>query len=257
VLKPVSVRITEVVRETPSITTLYFDRVFPSHPGQFAMVWLRGVDEVPMALSSKNAITVQRVGDATAGLSGLEVGDSVGVRAPLGRGFNLVEGNILLVAGGVGSAPLAPLAELASQRGCCVTTLLGARTGEELLFRERFERVGVVKVSTDDGSVGFRGFVSELFEREDLLDYQQVYLCGPELMMAACFDVLRRVGLVSCAQFSLHRYFKCGIGVCGACCIDPGGLRVCRDGPVFRGDLLLGGEFGRYRRDECGIKIKI
>lgn len=256
-MRPVSVEIIDVVQETPSITTLYFDKKFPSNPGQFAMVWLRGVDEIPMALSSENAITVQQVGDATERLSHLQVGDTLGIRAPLGRGFSLAEGDLLLVAGGVGAAPLAPLAELAREMGCRITTLLGAREKEELLFKERFEQCGDVKISTDDGSQGHHGFITEVLEREALTEYQQIYICGPEPMMSACLHILDAAKLAGRSQFSLHRYFKCGIGICGACCIDPSGMRVCRDGPVFRGDQLLESEFGCYMRDECGIRRKI
>ncbi|HOS81810.1 MAG TPA: dihydroorotate dehydrogenase electron transfer subunit, partial [Methanolinea sp.] len=84
---PVPVRITRVVRETPSVATFAFDREFSFVPGQFVMVWVPGVDEVPMALSSPSSITVQRVGDATAALFRLGPGDSIGIRGPFGNGF--------------------------------------------------------------------------------------------------------------------------------------------------------------------------
>lgn len=257
-MKPSSVEVTGVVKETARVTTLYFDKNFSFNPGQFAMIWVRGVDEVPMALSSRNSITIERVGDATEHLSELATGDSLGVRAPLGNGFSpCTSGNLLMVGGGVGSVPLAPLAELASQRGLRVTTLIGARSREELLFRDRFECVSDVKISTDDGTIGYHGFVTDLFKQEELDRFNRIYVCGPELMMATCLNVLREECLVSHSEFSLNRYFKCGIGICGSCCIDPEGLRVCRDGPVFNGDRLVESEFGLYKRDEYGIKTRI
>jgi dihydroorotate dehydrogenase electron transfer subunit len=248
-MRPVNAVITKIVDETPAIRTFFFDTSFELIPGQFVMVWIRGVDEIPMALSYENAITVQKVGPATSALFELEVCDSVGIRGPFGNGFGMEKGHILLVAGGVGAAPLAPLAEKAGPSGIKVTTLLGARTKEELLFRERFEAVGSVKVATDDGSEGIHGFVTQLIEEPDR--YSQIYCCGPEIMMKKVLDKVTP----SKAQFSLHRYIKCGIGICGACCID--GLRVCRDGPVFSGEVLKKSEFGVYRRNECGERVRV
>ncbi len=229
-MRPVNVEITKVVDETPTIRTFFFDTSFELIPGQFVMVWIRGVDEIPMALSYENAITVQKVGSATSALFELEVCDSVGIRGPFGSGFELKGKNILLIAGGVGAAPLAPLAEKAGSSGVRVTTLEGAKTKEELLFRERFEALGDVRIATDDGSEGEHGYVTQLLG--DVKNYSQIYCCGPEIMMRKVLDKVAP----SKAQFSLHRYIKCGIGICGACCID--GLRVCRDGPVFSGNVL-------------------
>ena len=248
-MRPVNAVITKIVDETPAIRTFFFDTSFELIPGQFVMVWIRGVDEIPMALSYENAITVQKVGHATSALFELEVCDSVGIRGPFGNGFDVMKGYILLVAGGVGAAPLAPLAEKVRASGIKVTTLLGARTKEELLFRERFEAVGDVRVATDDGSEGIHGFVTQLIEEPDR--YSQIYCCGPEIMMKKVLDKVAP----SKVQFSLHRYIKCGIGICGACCID--GLRVCRDGPVFSGEVLKKSEFGVYRRNECGERVRV
>ncbi|MCZ7393151.1 MAG: dihydroorotate dehydrogenase electron transfer subunit [Candidatus Methanoperedens sp.] len=248
-MKPVNVAITKVVEETPTIRTFFFDTSFELIPGQFVMVWIRGVDEIPMALSYENAITVQKVGHATSALFELGECDSLGIRGPFGNGFEIKKGHILLIAGGVGAAPLAPLAEKTGSAGIKVTTLLGAKTKDELLFRERFEAVGEMRIATDDGSEGERGFVTELLEARER--YSQIYCCGPEAMMKKVLDEVAP----SKAQFSLHRYIKCGIGICGACCVD--GLRVCRDGPVFSGEVLKNTEIGVYRRNECGERVKV
>jgi len=248
-MKPVNAIITEIVNETPAIRTFFFDTSFESVPGQFVMVWIRGVDEIPMALSYENAITVQKVGSATSALFELEVCDSVGIRGPFGNGFGMEKGHILLIAGGVGAAPLAPLAEKAGSEGIKITTLLGAKTKDELLFRERFKTAGEVRVATDDGSEGMHGYVTQLID--DANRYSQIYCCGPEIMMKKVLDKVEPPK----AQFSLHRYIKCGIGICGACCVD--GLRVCKDGPVFSGEVLKKTEFGVYRRNECGERVRV
>lgn len=248
-MRPVNAVITRIIDETPSIRTFFFDTSFELIPGQFVMVWIRGVDEIPMALSHENAITVQKVGPATSALFELDVCDSVGIRGPFGKGFDIKKGRILLITGGVGAAPMAPLAEKAGASGAEVTTLLGAKTKKEILFRERFEAVGEVRIATDDGSEGKYGYVTQLIEEPE--SYDQMYCCGPEIMMKKVLDKVDP----SKAQFSLHRYIKCGIGICGACCVD--GLRVCRDGPVFSGDVLKKTEFGVYRRNECGGRVRV
>lgn len=253
-MRPISIRITKIVNETPSVKTFFFDKSFDSQPGQFVMVWIRGVDEIPMALSYDNAITVQRVGDATSALFKLGRGGSFGIRGPYGKGFNLSGENILLITGGVGAAPLAPLAEKAGLKGIKTTVLLGAKSRDELLFTERFKGAGKLYVATEDGSLGSQGFVTQLLGEIELDDYDHIYTCGPEPMMAKVLESLPK-DLLTRAEFSLHRYIKCGLGLCGACCIN--GLRVCRDGPVFRGDQLISSEFGRYTRDACGRRIGV
>ncbi len=248
-MKPVDAIITKVVDETPTIRTFFLDTSFAPEQGQFVMVWIRGVDEIPMALSYENAITVQKVGPATSALFELNKCDSIGIRGPFGHGFELKGNNILLVAGGVGAAPLSPLAEKAGSSGIKVTTLLGARTKEELLFRIRLKAAGNLIIATDDGSEGFHGYVTQLVSGTEQFD--QIYCCGPELMMKKVLDKVE----AGKAQFSLHRYIKCGLGICGACCID--GLRVCKDGPVFPGDVLKKSEFGFYQRNEYGQKVRV
>ncbi len=282
-MRPVNAVITEIIRETPTIITLRTDIELDAAPGQFVMVWVRGLDEVPMALSHPGSITVQRVGEATEALSRLDVGDSIGIRGPFGNGFKVKEkgegdgnregegggeggddgegnrerkGNkIMIIAGGVGGAPLLPLALQAHSMGLDVTTLIGARTADELLFEEHFSKCGAVSLATDDGSKGHHGFITGAMDLFNLSGFDQFYICGPELMMKSVLDILQAAGLEAMAQLSLHRYFKCGIGVCGACTIDPSGLRVCRDGPVLSGDLLIKSELGKYHRDAAGKKI--
>jgi dihydroorotate dehydrogenase electron transfer subunit len=246
---PNACEITEIVEETPSVRTLYFREPLAFRAGQFVMVWAPGVDEVPMALSSACSITVQNVGETTAALCGMQEGDLLGIRGPFGNGFP-GEGRILAIAGGVGAAPLRPLV----MGGRVDTLLLGARSADELLFCHELSGATRLVLSTDDGSAGNHGFVTDLLALEDPAGYDRICVCGPERMMHAVLCNLDRLGIAGRGFFSLHRYMKCGIGLCGSCCIDPDGLRVCRDGPVFAGDLLLRSEFGRYCRDASGRK---
>jgi dihydroorotate dehydrogenase electron transfer subunit len=257
---PLNAIIVRINEESPSIRTFFFDSQFETmKPGQFVMVWVRGVDEVPMGLSSKSSITVQKVGDATSKLFELKEGESFGLRGPFGRGFSLPsEGEkTMVIAGGVGAAPLAPYAEAAHTAGSEVHTVLGARSSGDLIFEERFAEAGKVYISTDDGSKGTKGFVTDVLNCLDLSVYDRIAVCGPEIMMASVFRLLEDRKVLERAEFSLHRYFKCGIGVCGACCIDRSGLRVCKDGPVFSGVQLLNSELGKYMRDASGRRVKI
>jgi len=252
---PLNAVIKEVIKETPTITTLRFDIEPVAIPGQFFMVWIHGVDEIPMALSHPDGITVLRVGEASTALSRMRTGDSIGIRGPFGNGFELTGQQIMIIAGGVGGAPLLPLAYKMRTLGSDITILTGARTSEELLFKNEFARSGIVRVATDDGSKGHHGIITDLLSEYDLEDFDMFYICGPELMMKRVLDILHAKGLEARSQFSLHRYCKCGIGVCGSCTIDPSGLRVCRDGPVFFGDMLINSELGKYRRDAAGKRI--
>lgn len=251
-MRPVNAVIREVAEENPTVRTFRFDPSFDPVPGQYLMVWVRGTDEVPMGFSYQDGITVQSLGEATEALFGLGPGDSVGLRGPLGNGFDLVGDRILLVGGGVGAAPLALLGERAREDGMEVTALMGFRCRSDLIFRSRFNRMGDLVITTDDGSEGVCGRASAGLERLDPGSYDQIYLCGPEPMM---IDIIRRChGSESKIQASINRYIKCGMGVCGSCCLDPEGIRVCVEGPVIRADRLLESEFGRYRRGPSGLK---
>ncbi len=258
-MRPISAKIISITRETPTIRTFRLDTggLLRGKPGQFLMVWARGIDEVPMTLSYDDGITVQRVGEATEAIFKLKEGDTLGIRGPYGKGWELVGDDILLVSGGVGSAPLAPLAEKAAAIGVQVTAIAGYRNKEEVHFEKRFQKAGKTLIATDDGSYGQKGFVTELLKDIGLNTYTQIYTCGPEKMMHRVLGIIDERGMAASSQFSLQRYMKCGIGVCGSCCMDPGGLRVCKDGPVFKGDELLESEFGRYARDASGRRIKI
>lgn len=248
--RSIPVTVTSVFEETPNIRTIEFDRKFIINPGQFCMVWVPGVDEVPMGFSSENSITVQKIGEATEALFSYKEGQRLGIKGPLGNGFS-PKGKVLAVAGGVGAAPLRTIA----LSGRVETFLLGAQKESEIPFRDRLGNCGEVKISTDDGSYGHHGFVTDLLRETDLDEYDTICVCGPEMMMKGVLSVVREKCAEERTQFSLARYMKCGVGICGSCCMDSTGLRVCRDGPVFRGDeLLKSPEFGKYSRDASGRK---
>jgi dihydroorotate dehydrogenase electron transfer subunit len=254
------VEVLKTVKETPDIVTLYFTSIEPAYPGQYIMVWLPGVDEVPMSLSTIGdtySISIRVVGDATRALAALKIGDRIGVRGPYGNSYRITGRKPLLIGGGVGIASLTPLAEEMVKIGIKPTFLMGVRSGSQLLFKERIKRLGCdLLVSTDDGSEGYRGYASVY--AADLLEknrFDQLYVCGPELMMAKVFTMAEKHGIP--IQASLERFLKCAIGLCGSCAIGP--YRVCKDGPIFDTEMLriVVSEFGKTRMDQSGRMIRV
>lgn len=252
------VRLVEVKAEAARTSTFRFRASFEGSPGQFVMVWIPGHDEVPMALSyvgEMKGITVRAYGDATKALLGFLPGQRIGVRGPYGNAFRIEGERVLAVAGGVGIASLIAAIEAFHQAGAEVSTVLAARTAEELTFEERAEESGEVHVATDDGSRGFHGLAPALAKQVlERHAFDSVATCGPEPMMKAVVDLCRERG-VPC-QASLERYMRCGFGICDACAFDD--LLVCRDGPVFTGEQLASSrDFGKFRRDETGRRIPL
>lgn len=240
---------------TPRHKTLYFsdEACREAQPGQFIMVWIPRVDEIPMSLSvigEQQAITVEAKGPGTNALHNMAPGDMIGIRGPYGHGFRVVDNPALVVAGGTGMAPLLPLIE--KLKTCVV--VLGAQTASLLLFREQAERwADTLHLTTDDGSTGHHGFVTDVLD-EAGTGCTVVYTCGPEIMMKKVMDWGTERDMT--VQASLERYMKCGIGICDTCAID--GRHVCREGPVFSSDMLVGiSDFGYWKRTPSGKKVPL
>jgi dihydroorotate dehydrogenase electron transfer subunit len=227
--------------ESPQVRTLILDLQLEAEPGQFVMAWLPGVDEKPFSLVRAEPITltVARVGPFSAAVHSLGIGDRLWIRGPLGQGFTLPASSIpdprpplLLVGGGYGVAPLHFLGERARAAGWAVSMIIGARTAIDVVFADRFARLGArVEVTTDDGSLGQQGVATDAARRLlDKSDYQALYACGPAPMLAAVERLARDYSLP--AQLSYERYMRCGFGVCGSCA--QAGWLICKDGPVKR-----------------------
>jgi dihydroorotate dehydrogenase electron transfer subunit len=245
--------------ETSMIKSLRFKETLIATPGQFVMVWVPGVDEFPMSVSyagDRCGITYQIIGDGTRALASKKPGDKIGLRGPYGKGFSIHGKKLLLVGGGAGMAPLAPLVEMAIGKGATVDLVLGAKTREELLFESRSAVAGArLHVSTDDGSVGFKGMATELAQIVvSKQKFDHMYACGPEKMLVKLLTIATERGVPM--QASLERVMKCGIGICDSCAID--GKHVCRDGPVFSdGDLRKLEDLGKSKLDAAGRKIPV
>lgn len=235
-------------------------------PGQFLMVWIPGVDEIPMSISAVDSASgfvefaVTRVGDATTQLHKAKPGTLLGLRGPLGRGFILPPAKsparLLLVGGGCGAAPLLFAAQYARRAGWQVDAIIGGRTKSELLYPRQLQRLRVtVFIATEDGSEGLRGTAIDgarqrLDEMPAASRYAVCFACGPELMLVSLVKLMERHRVP--VQVSLERYMKCGVGLCGHCVIDGEGRRVCLEGPVFDARQLRKTDFGKSDRDATG-----
>lgn len=255
-------KLKKIVNESPRVKSfqLEIDLLETPKPGQFMMVWLPGAEEVPMSISDAGRgfirISVSRKGSTTARFHELERGDSLFIRGPFGNGFSLRGKSHLLVGGGDGAPPLIYALKVLSNMGKRGVYAVGAKNASELLFVREARRLGKLYTATEDGASGYPGLVSELLEELLVKEkFDSILTCGPERMM---YEVVRQ-GLKKKirVQASLERYMKCGFGICGSCVLDPTGMRVCVDGPVFDGTSLIKTEFGRQKRDASGARVPI
>jgi dihydroorotate dehydrogenase electron transfer subunit len=200
-------------------------------------------------------ITVRKAGPFTNNMyENIWEGDKIGIRGPYGHGYDLSGYNkVLAVGGGSGIASLAPLLSFYDN----VDLISAASTEDELVFVERFSKDNItVHECTDDGTRGFKGFSTQL--ADEMLSecaYDIIVGCGPEIMSFKLLELSQKYD-IDC-QLALDRYMKCGLGICGQCCIDDTGYRVCVEGPVFDKEQLSKlSEFGKYRRDASGSIVK-
>lgn len=262
-----SATIVSKTRETEGIDTyrLRFadERVrrnFRFHGGQFNMLYLFGVGEVAISIVSDPDEhefldhTIRVAGRVTSAISKLEIGDSLGVRGPFGRGWPLDESrgkDIVVVTGGLGCAPVVGAIEYIFRRRKnykAVRILHGVKTPHDLLYRERFDKWRhqpdtEVYLTSDRADKSWQyhvGVVTELFHEVRLDPARTVVLmCGPEIMMRLGAPILVERGVLpSAIHVSLERHMECGIGLCGHCQMGP--YFLCKDGPVMPYDRVSG-----------------
>lgn len=246
------VRLREVREEGPEVRVFRLPAVGAPRPGQFVFLWRPGGEERPFSVSARDGtdmeITFRAVGPATRRLMDLRPGDRVGVRGPFGRAFRL-EDDLVLVAGGLGVAPLRFLARELRATGRSFRFLAGARTAAELPHRAELESLGAA-LATEDGSLGHRGRVTDLLEGEPP---RAVAGCGPEPMLVAVHRWCQARAVPH--ELSFERYMKCGLGLCGQCCADGSGIRLCVEGPVLdAGDITGLVDLGMPHRGATGSR---
>jgi len=260
---PESWSVTRVKRENHDTVTFELeqpraqtDYVFA--PGQFNMLYVFGVGEVPLSLSGdpsdgrRLAHTVRQAGAVTRALASLKKGETIGLRGPYGSRWPVeenVNGDMLMVAGGIGIAPLRPVVySLLRKRGAYrhVALLYGARSPKDLLYvtelqkwRSRFDME--IEITVDGALSNWRGHVGVVTTLLPQVTFKPhdttAMICGPEIMMRFAVRELRKRGVADERIFlSMERNMKCAVGFCGHCQFGP--TFICRDGPVLRYDQI-------------------
>ena len=212
-------------------------------PGQFVHIALDGFylrRPISVCDWSEHSITMiyKTVGKGTAYMAGLEEGDRLEVLTGLGNGFDSKKsGNKpLLIGGGAGIPPLYALAKKLMQEQKQVFAILGFNRVDEVFYAEEFASLGVnVIITTVDGSVGRKGFVTDAMEI-DMADYTYTYSCGPEPMLKAVYEKA-----VSGGQYSFEERIGCGFGACMGCACQTkyDSKRICREGPVLEKEEIV------------------
>jgi dihydroorotate dehydrogenase electron transfer subunit len=269
--------ILEISQETPRTKAFLLSApeiARTAKPGQFMMVWIPGVDEIPMSIAAVEPdeghveFAAAKVGAATRKLHKAKLGDLLGLRGPLGNGFELPRSKgapptqpLLVVAGGCGAPPILFATDSAVHGEWEVDVVLGATTEDELLYRRHFNCLThTLILTTDDGSTGKEGTAvdgaKELLEeraKAGAQGYAACLACGPEPMLTSLVKLTEKYNLP--LQVSLERYMKCGVGICGHCIIDMKGSRVCVEGPVFQASQLYNTDFGKSILDAAGRRL--
>jgi anaerobic sulfite reductase subunit B len=255
VLVPSPFRVGERRQDTADTWTLTLEPLgdgFAVAPGQFVMVYMFGVGEVPISVSGPPenrgepvVLTVRAVGAVTTAICNSEPGAIVGLRGPFGNSWPVESasgGDVLVVAGGIGLAPLRPvvLHALAHRSEYGVASVLyGARTPQDLLYTDELRRwrdelaVEVTVDAADTAWLGRVGVVPKLVRQADFRpESVWAFVCGPEVMIHFTVEALRERGVPDERIFlSLERDMRCGVGLCGHCQLGP--TLICRDGPVY------------------------
>ncbi len=256
---PTPMVVANAVRELEDVFTFTFEVPdgFAFRPGQFNMLYVHPVGEVPISISGDSASpqrlvhTIRAVGSVTRAMEALGEGSVLGVRGPYGTAWPLdeVKGrDVLIVAGGLGLAPLrAAILHVLAHRADYgrVTILFGARSPSQLLYREdlarwrgRFDcRLEAIVDRAGRDWFGNVGAITKLVADVPVSQETAVFICGPEIMMRFVVRELERRGVPdSSIWLAMERNMKCGIGMCGHCQFGP--FFVCKDGPVHRFDRV-------------------
>lgn len=213
-------------------------------PGQFVQVRVDGSPSTylrrPISIhdvdfqQSEITLLVQQVGEGTRHLAAAERGDVINMVLPLGNGFTLPEKGekVALVGGGIGIAPLYYFAKVLNEKSICPTLLLGGKTESDVLRLSDYQQLGETFVTTEDGSLGEKGFVTmhSVWHQQN---FDKIYVCGPKPMMKAVAKLAAEKN--TWCEVSLENLMACGLGAC-LCCVEDtvdGHVCVCKEGPVF------------------------
>ena len=236
---------------TSYIITFQSDQpIEPVLPGHFAEIKVPDAPDVflrrPISLLdvdySERSLSfyIKVVGKGTRKLGELQAGQTVNLIYPLGNSFSLNRSkNILIIGGGSGIAPFILLARALKKKNSSITFLFGAKTKSDIVLTEEFEKYGKVLITTEDGTLGEKGLVTQHPVFIDVGIFDKIYTCGPDPMMKAVAKIAGEKG-IDC-EASLENMMACGFGAC-LCCVTEttsGNKCVCTEGPVFNTKELV------------------
>jgi dihydroorotate dehydrogenase (NAD+) catalytic subunit len=237
-----------------AMRVLVLDGAMKAMPGQFIFLWLPGIGEKPFSLASRSPIMVliKSLGVVSSAFANLEEGSTLFIRGPYGNGYSPSD-KVGLVGGGSG---VAPIHFIASEFGeMTEAALIGGRNSSELPLYDNLRSHVETRATTEDGSLGARGLVTDILDT-NRLDAKEFFNCGPEPMLVRAAEMECAIANASRIYCAVERYTKCGIGLCGSCAMD--GFRICVDGPVFPYSILRNGkDFGRFKRRVSGRRVPL
>lgn len=235
------IKSTEIARETTEMVlqNAYISRT--AQPGQFLHIGVEGHTlRRPISIAAidreNESLTVlfKQLGEGTKALSKYQEGMQINALGPSGNGFSVDNQNnktVLLVGGGIGIPPLYCLGKNLAKQGVKIKSVLGFQTADSIFYEAEFKKLGETLITTNDGSYGHHGFVTDVLE--EVGNYDCYYSCGPLPMLRAVTNsLINHKGYIS-----LEERMGCGVGACFSCVIPTddhvGYKKICRDGPVF------------------------
>ncbi len=256
--QPTILKIKKIIDEADDFKTFIFDYDLKALPGQYVMVWIPGVDLKPFSVAWQKdgqfALTVLKIGPFTQELFKLKRDDQIGIQGPYGTFYNYQnKQKILLVGGGSGTPSVAFLAQKAKEDGLEMDFVLAAKSQGQIIYEDWLKNPGVNvyhRFEKENQKEHSLDIITDLVEKNN---YDGIYACGPEGLLKKLVDLSIEKDIF--CQISMERYMKCGIGICGQCCVDDLGICICKQGPVVTSQLANKiKEFGKYHRDKTGTK---
>lgn len=246
-ISDLTISFTKEIGNNYHLLKLTSETVLPEmQPGQFVEIKVDHTPEVllrrPISINYVDRennelwLLIHAVGKGTQAICSLKSGEKLNLVFPLGNGFSLpttTSERLLLVGGGVGTAPMLYLGAYLKERGFVPEFLLGGRSRSDIMQIEEFEQLGPVYITTEDASAGEQGFVTQHSILQNETTFQRIYTCGPKPMMQAIASYAKRNN-IEC-EVSLENMMACGVGAC-LCCVEntvKGNVCVCKEGPVF------------------------
>ena len=227
------------------VLDLLSDKKLPKiQPGQFVQVLIENSKNTflrrPFSIHDVNyeqntiSLLIKKIGEGTTSLSLIQKGDKLNIIYPLGNNFKVLNNKkVLLIGGGCGIAPLLYLAKKLYLNNNHITTLIGGKCKYDIIETDEFFKISDIKITTEDGFIGEKGFVTEHSVFTNNLDFDFIYSCGPEMMLKSVAKIAKLKN-IDC-EISLENTMACGFGAC-LCCVTEtkdGNKCVCTDGPVF------------------------